>query len=388
LVNENNKNKWWLSKTIIIATHKKPDEDSILPLTLLKMAGAKIAGFLFFGEGDEPLPPQIETKNIVWIDRGRRGFDHHGIKGKTSTQIVAEELGIANEKWLRPILAHVKRVDLQGKSEPMDLNDMLKSIARELNNDEEIMKLGVEIATAIINFHRNNMRRDNQKAAKVIQEFFGEKMPEKICHYFELLQNPNFSRPCDFTEVATVDSELAKKVLKFLVADIEKYQKAMEEVKIAKKIEISKRYFIIVGESNNPKFNVAARQTGAAIVIQRNTTGHTQVYFNNKILDDLVRKIAEDLVEVLRLREILLDSSKRLPRIKSTLRRTGKIEEVPEWYFFSGEKGGCLILNGSLTAPEIPPTKIHLEEISEIVSDVLRSHLEQMGRGKASGIKR
>jgi hypothetical protein len=264
----------------------------------------------------------------------------------------------------------------------MDLNDMVKSIARELNNDEEIMKLGVEIATAIIDFHQKNMKRDNRKATMIIKEFFKEKMPERVRHYYELLQNPNFARPCDFAELATMNSGLAKEVLKFLVADMEKYQRAMEEIKTAKKIEISKGYFIIVGESDNPKFNVAARQIGAAIVIQRNTTGHTQVYFNNKILGIRVEKIAEDLIECLRLREILLDPSKRLPQ-KSSLRSTGKIEEVPEWYFFKGEKGGCLLLNGSLTAPDVPPTKIPLEEISEFASDVLRTHLEQMGRGTA-----
>jgi hypothetical protein len=266
----------------------------------------------------------------------------------------------------------------------MDLSDMLKSIARELDDDLKIMELGIEIATAILIFHRKGMKRDNAKVAQIIKEEFGDetKMPEKIRRYYQLLQNPNFARVCDFGELATMNSGLAKEVLKFLVADIEKYKKAMEEVKIAKKIEISKGYFIVVGESNNPKFNVAARQIGAAIVIQRNTTGHTQVYFNNKIIGTQVEKIAEDLVECLRLREITLDPRK-LPIRKSDLRNEGRMEEVPEWYFFKGEKGGSLLLNGSLTSPDVPPTKIPLEEIAEIVNDALRTHLEQMGRGTA-----
>jgi hypothetical protein len=223
------------------------------------------------------------------------------------------------------------------------------------------------------------------KAEMIIREFFGDetKIPERIHHYYKLLQNPNFNRVCDFAELATMNSGLAKKVLKFLVVDIEKYQKAMEEVKSAKKIEIFKGYFIILGESNNPKFNVAARQIGAAIVIQKNKDGHVQIFFNNKILGFQVEKIAEDLVECLRLKEISLDPSKKLPRIKSSLRSTGRIEEVPEWYFFKGEKGGSLLLNGSLTSPNVPKTKIPLEEIAEIVNDALRTNLEQMGRGTA-----
>jgi hypothetical protein len=380
----NQNKKWWLlKKEWIVATHTKPDEDTIVSVALLKWVGVRIKGYWFLKEGDTTLPPQFQFENVLWVDRGRRVFDHHGIEGKTSVLIVSEELGINNEKWIQPIIRHVHRSDLEGRSEPMDLNDMIKSIARELNNDEEIMKLGVEIATAIIDFHQKNMKRNNRKATMIIKEFFEEKMPERVRHYYELLQNPNFARPCDFAELATMNSGLAKEVLKFLVADIEKYQRAMEEIKTAKKIEISKGYFIIVGESDNPKFNVAARQIGAAIVIQKNTDGHVQIFFNNKILGAKVEKIAKDLVECLRLREISLDSSKRVPQIKSSLRSTGRIEEVPEWYFFKGEKGGCLLLNGSLTSPDVPPTKIPLEEIAEIVNDALRTHLEQMGRGTA-----
>jgi len=374
LGNQNKKNKWWLRKPCIVATHTKPDEDVAFSVALLELNGARIKGYWFRKEGDETLPPQIDFKEVLWIDRGRRVFDHHGIPGKTSTDIVAEELGIANEKWIQSILRHVRRVDLEGRSEPMDVNDMIKSIARELNNDKEIMKLGVEIATAIINFHRNNMRRDNQKAAKVIQEFFEEEMPERVRHYFELLKNPNFVRVCDFAELATVNPDLAKEVLKFISADIKKYEAAQKDVERAQKIKVGK-YLIIAGMSDNPKFNPRARKIGAAMVIQKNSSGHVQIYFNNKILSPVtIERISGDLIEILRMREISLDPTKKMPP-KNNLRKPEKIEEVPEWYLFVAE-GGRLILNGSLTAPDVPPTKIDFSEIIEFTVDVLRNYLE------------
>jgi hypothetical protein len=361
-------------KEWIVATHTKPDEDAIVSVALLKWVGVRIKGYWFHKEGDTTLHPQLQFENVLWIDRGRRVFDHHGIPGKTSTDIVAEELGIANEKWIQPILRHVRRVDLEGRSEPMDLNEMIKSIAREFNNDEEIMKLGVEIATAIINFHRNNMRRDNQKAAKVIQEFFGEEMPERVGHYFELLKNPNFVRVCDFVELAIVNPDLAKEVLKFIGADIKKYEAAQKDVERAQKIKVGK-YLIIAGMSDNPKFNPRARQVGAAMVIQKNSSGHVQIYFNNKILSPVtIERISGDLIEILRMREISLDPTKKMPP-KNNLRKPEKIEEVPEWYLFVAE-GGRLILNGSLTAPDVPPTKIDFSEIIEFTVDVLRNYLE------------
>jgi hypothetical protein len=357
-----------------VATHKKPDEDAVVAVALLKAAGVKIEGYWFFGEGDEALPSQIDLKGILWIDRGRRMFDHHGIPGKTSTDIVAEELGIAEATWIRPILRHVRRVDLEGRSEPMDLNDMIKSIARELNNDEEIMKLGVEIATAIINFHRNNKKRDNKKAAKIIQEFFGKEMPERVRRYFELLKNRNFVRVCDFAELATVNPGLAKKVLKFISADIKKYEAAKEDVEKAEKVRVG-RYLIIAGVSDNPKFGTRAREAGAAIVIQKNSDGHVQIYFNKKIFSPrTIERISEDLIEILRIREISLNPTRKMPP-KNNLRKPEKIEEAPEWYLFVGEKGR-LILNGSLTAPDVPPTKIDFSEIIEFTVDVLRNYLE------------
>jgi hypothetical protein len=381
-----NKKGWLLKKEWVVATHTKPDEDAIVSVALLKWVGVRIRGYWFHKEGDTTLPQQLQFENVLWVDRGHRVFDHHGIKGKTSILLVTEELGINNEKWVQPILRHVQRADLEGRSEPLDLNDMIKAISRELNDDLKIMELGMEIATSILIFHKEEMKRNNAKAAMIIREFFGDemKMPERVRHYFELLQNPEFARPCDFTELATVKPELAREVLKFIVADIEKYRRAEEEVKKTKKVPVLGKYFIVIGESDNPKFNVKAREAGAAIVIQRNSDHHVQIFFNNKILSPSLReKIAEDLVEYLRLREISLDPSKKLPRIKSSLRSIGKIEEVPEWYFFKGEKGGCLILNGSLTSPEVPVTRIPIEEIAESAVDVLKNALEQMGRGTA-----
>jgi hypothetical protein len=372
----NQNKKWWLfRKEWIVATHTKPDEDAIVSVALLKWVGVRIKGYWFHKDGDTTLPPQLQFENVLWIDRGRRVFDHHGIEGKTSVLIVSEELGINNEKWIQPIIRHVHRSDLEGRSEPMDLNDMIKSITREFNNDEEIMRLGVEIATAIIKFHRNNMRRDNQKAAKVIQEFFKEEMPERVRHYFELLKNPNFVRVCDFAELATVNPDLAKEVLKFINADIKKYEAAQKDVERAQKVRVG-RYLIITGISDNPKFNPRAREAGAAIVIQKNSDGHVQIYFNNKILSiEAIKRISEDLIEILRMREISLDPTKKMP-LKNSLRKPEKIEEVAEWYLFVGEKGGRLILNGSLTAPDVPPTKIDFSEIIEFTVDVLRNYLE------------
>lgn len=384
-------------KRVIVATHTRPDEDVIISVALLRHAGVNIIDYWFRKEGDESLPPQLQFENILWVDRGRRVFDHHGIKGETSASMVAKELGI-EKKWLQPILNHVKRADLEGRSEPMDINHILKAISREINNDEEIMKIGLEIASALICFHEKSLLRDNAFVATIISDYFAEKeMPERIKRYCQLLLlHSKFQRSCDFVEILCGKRELenennarefGKMILNYIVKDIERYKEAEEEVRAAKKIVVSLpyRWLIVAGESDNAKFNVAARELGAAVVIQRNKDGHVQIYFNNKILSpQMIAAISEDLIEIIRMREISLGSNQKIP-IKSTLRNPGKITEVPEWYLFAGEKGGRLILNGSLTAPDIPVTKINFDEIVGFACEVLKHYANHLGHGAARG---
>jgi hypothetical protein len=56
------------------------------------------------------------------------------------------------------------------------------------------------------------------------------------------------------------------------------------------------------------------------------------------------------------------------------LRKPTRIEEIPEWYYYVApiiigkkKKPGRFILNGSLTAPGVPPSKIPWETLLYIV---------------------
>lgn len=366
-----------------VTTHTRPDEDAIVSVALLRYAGVKITSYWFYKEGDESLPPQWQFKNILWIDRGRRDLDHHGIPAKTSAQIVAEELGL-EEEWIQPILRHVKRVDLEGRSEPFDLADITKAISRNKTSDQEIIEEGVRIAEALMIFHEKSLQRDNAFVAGIIKDV-AEKIP-KVRRYLQLLSNPKFQRSCDLVEILCGEKELhgeesaknlGKRILNYIAADIDKYEKAKEEVRAAEKIvvNIRRKLFIVAGESNNPKFNTAAREIGAAMVIQKNSQGQVQIFFNNQVLrPEIIARVSEDLIEILRVKEILLDPTKKIPQNRATLRQPGKIPEVPQWYFLVGERGGRLILNGSLTSPEVPRSKIPFNEIIEFAADVLRHH--------------
>jgi len=363
-----------------IGTHTRPDVDAIFAIALLKQK-YRIDEIHFTKEGDVAFLPQILFRNMKWVDRGRRDYDHHGKVGtSTSTELVAREIGLDKEKWIQPILSFVEKVDLEGKSLPFDMNDILKSIVRESKvSDEKIMEIGLKIANALITFHKEGLRRNNTFALEVIKEFLipiGKEIPERFKKYMEDLQNSKFQRTCDFCEIIIGVKKLqgkeravefGKLLLSFLYKDFERFQEATEEVKKAQIIKVG-RYTLVAGISDNPKFNPAARKIlKADVIIQKNSSGHVQIYFNYQTLKN-AKEIAKEIIKWLRILEC--HTQKRVIP-KRDLKQAERIEEIPEWYLFM-PKGCPLILNGSLTAPEVPVTKIPFEQIIATVEITLR----------------
>lgn len=114
-------------------------------------------------------------------------------------------------------------------------------------------------------------------------------------------------------------------------------------------------------ESDDPLINRYARSTHggkAAIIVQKNSSGCVQIYTNRK--NSLV---LYDVAQMIRLREqekkgqIILADWKKL----ST---EGSLPEIPEWFF---HHEGQMLLNGSLSAPDVNPTQLSLDEIKGLV---------------------
>ncbi len=154
---------------------------------------------------------------------------------------------------------------------------------------------------------------------------------------------------------------MAKKLLEIIYADSLDFYSAKEELLKAKKAEI-RGILIDAGNSDNPKFNTAARNLGATVIIQRRSTDHKQIYFNTEEVND---EFTEKIISMVRLEECLIQG-REIPEID--LREKGKIQEIPEWYYFVAptigkKKPGRFILNGSLTATDVPTSKIPLETL-------------------------
>ena len=363
---------------ITFAGHTRPDLDVIAPRFLFGEYGddkMKKAAMIFLKGGDELLQ---QITGIVLIDRGRGEFDHHRRLNstETSTSLVAKKLGIDQGKIVQQLIGFVQRSDLKGESLPFDLSDIVKSMQRNDDiSDEEIIEIGTRILKDCIEFRRNGLQRDNLWVRKFIFEFLSEKkiVPPKFVQYLETLGNSAFQRPFDIVEILVAEKTqsedeaktLGRKLLELEYEDSAMFFLAQEEVEKAWKKTV-KGITIFATVTGNRKFGQAARMQGAMIVIQRNSNGHTQLYFDIERIDGVV---VETLISIIRLEEMLIQK-KPIPKIN--LRRPGRIDEIPEWYYYlapqiGNKKPGQFIFNGSRTAPDVPVSKIPLEILLYIV---------------------
>ena len=94
------------------------------------------------------------------------------------------------------------------------------------------------------------------------------------------------------------------------------------------------------------------------MVIQRQSSGNTQIYTNKKI-----RLFIQDVVQMVRVSEQEAGGKTGATNWEA-LSLEGKIEGAEEWYY---HKTGQMLLNGSLTAKGVPPTRLSLEQIKSLV---------------------
>lgn len=364
----------------IIATHTRPDLDSVAATHLYYMANPKAKGkseILFLKSGDENLSGNID--NMVFLDRGRGEFDHHGKEACcTSASMVAEKFELVEDPVINELLEHVDRNDRRGITEPFTVADNIKRMAHNSKiSDKQRMQIGLRIVDDVTKFRRLKLKKDSNFVSEIIKSFIGKKelTGSRLEKYCKLIQREHFDREFDLVEVLTAEKEVygieqakefAEELLEFISEDELNFRKAIEELKQAKRIGN-----ITMGYSDNPVFNKAARYKGASVVIQKNKTG-MQIFFDFKRIK---QEWIDNAMAVIRLEEQILQNSNDLITKFNILKKSGRLKEIKEWYYYvsSAKKGGRFILNKSLTAPDpdIPETKISAERMILIIQSVL-----------------
>ncbi len=127
---------------------------------------------------------------------------------------------------------------------------------------------------------------------------------------------------------------------------------------------------LLIGGDGRTTVKAAVRilREELAAVIQQKSSGHVQIYTNNRTGVKL-----REAARLLRMAE--LRRKGQPSNLDGRLsRQYGVIEQVPEWYYFGI---GEMLLNGSHTNPDVPPTQIPLEEIGRCVRLGIEMNFQQ-----------
>ena len=300
-----------------MATHHKSDLDAVASITLLKEDDSSKEIKLFLRNDDEILN---EIPGLIIGDRGKGEFYHYR---PTSTSLVAKELGIEDKREIRRLISKVQRSDLQGESLPFDVSDLIKCMQRTGITNERIVELGTKIVKACLYFSKKSLKRKNEKVKKIVEEFLKKKKikPPKFRKYLVKLNNEKFERPFDLVETyqTLVHQEENKKEIKAFLEELLEieyndslnYLKAVEETKKAWKA-IVKGCVICTYFTNNPRFKDTARNLlKALIIIIRNTSGHTQIYFDTQRIKE---RTIEILISMIKLEKCLVQD-RQIPKM-------------------------------------------------------------------------
>ncbi|MFH0779749.1 MAG: hypothetical protein V1928_02715 [Parcubacteria group bacterium] len=283
-----------LGRTIEVSTHDEPHLDEIACIWEMKRYGTLtfISNYA------------MEGKLSIGIGGGP--FDEHAAdnierkEGECAATLMAKALGVEDDPALEPILKFVCSRDLKGKSQPFDLDSLVKLMNARFPND-----------------------------------------PEHVIEW----------------AIAALEAKYQEQ-LAFFTSTKAAFEKAkIEDVEGPG----GRKYRMVVAESDEAQLSKYARSNlggNSAIIIQRQSSGNVQIYTNQKYNLTLY-----DVIQMLRFEE-QKSKGKLITADWKMLSSEGKVAGAEEWYLhYSGQ----MILNGSLTVKNVPPTKLTLEQIVYIV---------------------
>jgi len=298
-----------------IVTHESPHFDEILGIWLLRKFGEKVfsgistAEIKFWGTGgqspDGRSAKQYEQEGVLLIGVGNGRFDEHpAVNGERKEHECAATL-VAKALGLRdePVFERIFKF--------------------AINSDLKAENHPFDIASIAKVFYQQTS--DPEEVINWVMKGIGAKYQEQL-QFFNVTKK-------EFEEKA----------------DVEEIQGPRRTIKMVSVV------------SDNPLMNRFARSVHGAnadIVIQKRCSGNVQIFTNTKS-----GLILYAVAQMLRLTEQELKNDVRTKDWKM-LASEGKVEGAEEWFF---QVAGQMLLNGSLTATQVPATKISFEKIKEIV---------------------
>jgi len=315
-----------------LVTHRFPHLDEIFAIWLLKnFGGERFEGIAnatieYWESGgvtpDGRTAEEWEADGYLLVGVGGGRFDEHPTAtqerkdGDCAATLVAKYMGIIDEPWLQTTMDFIVRDDLKGSASQFDIGAIAKLLHQQYPNDPDA-------------------------AIEWVMIGLGAKINEQISFWKDARQ--------EFEDGAKTKIETTP-------------GPRGEDIRIA------------VIRSDNPQVGKYARfsQGGnAQVVVQQRSTGNVQIFTEHRS--------GITLYETARL--IRLEEQDMNERIVTTdwdeLEAEGVVVGAENWFF---QEHGMMLLNGSLTALGVAPTKIPLDTIVRLIKVAMNQNDFQRDR--------
>lgn len=303
-----------MSKPIkVLATHYGPHLDEIAAIWLLRkfgteeFTGVETAEIKYWDKTDiKQTPEDYEAQGTILLGIGRGKFDEHPDVKKERKE---------DECCATLVAKHL------GIDEEPALKEILEFVKK---SDLKMVTDPFNPSVVIKDFHREHP--DN---------------PEKAIEWAIVMLEVKYRKQKRF--LVETKKEFDEKAQ---IEDVEINEKTLKLVTIV---------------SDDSQISSLARSKSgceAAVIIQKSSRGNVQIFPNRKYGISFY-----DVAQMIRLEEQEV-KRQMITTDWEELAKEGKVEGAEEWFF---HKEGQFLLNGSSTAPNIPPTQISLERIIELV---------------------
>ncbi|MEK7647403.1 MAG: hypothetical protein AAB378_03525 [Patescibacteria group bacterium] len=400
-----------------IATHWRPHFEELLGIRIEEIyenSGQPI-NVILIKDGLKPFLmtesgmfalEQIEKEGVAFLGIGRGALDDHG-KEECAATLMAKRLGEEKAPELRRLLKFALRRDSKG-GEPLDLDDITTALhdlyPENPNKVREIVNLVInaEINEALFRecltqTHlspkfgescANAIRLLREEAEKQSAKYgeHREKVSGRLLVYLQKRQGGQI-QDFDLVDCAALllrrtSKDTAEWIHEVVKAEItrqaefhilakEQYEKnAREEMMRIGGVELK----VVIMESGHRLIAKYGFYKGAGVVIKRNPeTGHVQISRSKQRTQKPKWRGRGDLF-TLRDVAILLRRAEQIangvePSSDVALGEQDGPKGAECWYY---DPRMDMILNGSLTHPGIPATKLTFSEIERIVKDTLK----------------
>lgn len=376
--------------------------------------------YLTTGVLPDDVPPEIlEEKGILAVGVGGGFLDEHAMEGRPrkvgecEASLTFKALRLEGDDALARIINEVRHCDLTRYVKPSQLSTLVKVRHRQnLGNTPKVLDWTTVALEALYESGAKQIDKDVYRAE--VKGIFEDLVVEHkwdneraLKHLRELVAQSEGNSGLHLTEFAHIFKTLNKRFKKkaplwLREALVDMYHdscdffKAVDEIEIQQKGEVrefaseSDTFPVIAINSDTEHISQVARSRFCgycALVIQRNSRGNTAIFLN--VFDEHVIKAKihlDDLIRMIRLRE-----QTRLGHPQSQwddLVAEGTLRRLRMWYY---SKDGDMILNGSVTTPDVKPSKLILGEILEISQQAFKRELVWQWRAqyaRASEIQR